>query len=194
MARNLLRLAMKTKDQAYRDRSIRTVKAFALAARTSPTSMPLMLRTLDELLDAKAAMEPAEPKPQTDLKQVKHSADVVTAQLMVAEPKDGRRSFVLSLSVAEPWHLYANPVGLETLLESQTDVAVYVGGKKVDAKVIYPKGKEIADSTGAKYFVYEGKVTIAGSIPATSGEFEARMKFSACKDGLCLPPSEVKVR
>jgi uncharacterized protein YyaL (SSP411 family) len=194
MARNLLRLGFKTKDDSYRDRGIRTVKAFAVALRTSPTSVPTMLRALDELLDAAGEPDKPAPKDNPAPKKPKESADTVTAKLTLEQPKGGQRGFALTLTVADPWHLYANPVGYEMLIESQTEVAVYVGGKKVTAKVEYPKGAVHMDSTGEKYFVYEGTVKITGSFPASEGEVELRVKLSACKDGLCLPGSEIKVK
>jgi uncharacterized protein YyaL (SSP411 family) len=194
MARNLLRLGAKTKDNAYRDRGVRTVKAFALAVRTNPTGMPGMLRALDELLDAAGEVDKPAPKDKPDAKKPKESADVVTPKLVLEEAKGGKRAFTLTLTVADPWHLYANPVGLEALLESQTDVSVYVGGKKTDAAVEYPKRKQITDSTGAKYLVYEGTTKITGSFPAGDGEVEVRVKLSACKEGLCLPASTLKVK
>ena len=193
MARNLFRLGVKLKDDAYRDRAIRTVKAFSLAMRTSPVGMPLMLRTLDELLDAAGADEP-KPKDDPKPKKPKESADTVTAKLTLDAPKDGNRTFAVSLTVDAPWHLYANPVGLESQLASQTEVLVYVAGKKVEAKVEYPKGKQITDSTGEKYLVYEGTVTIKGQFAMTEGEVEVRVKLSACKEGLCLPASTLKLK
>jgi uncharacterized protein len=194
MARNLIRLGLATKDAAYRDRGIRTIKAFALALRTGPTGMPTMLRALDELLDAAGEVDKPAPKLNPAPKKPKESAEVVSAKLALKEPKDGRREFTLRLAVEAPWHLYANPAGLDTLAESQTEVSVLVAGKKVEAKVEYPKGKEITDSTGAKYSVYEGAVTITGSFPTTEGAVELRVKLSACKEGLCLPPSVLKVK
>jgi uncharacterized protein YyaL (SSP411 family) len=194
MARNLLRFGLKTKEDVYRDRGIRTVKAFALALRTSPTSMPTMLRALDELLDAAGVEDKPTPKDNPAPKKPKNSADVVVSKLTLEEAKGGQRSFTLTLTVAEPWHLYANPVGSEMLLDSQTEVAVHVGGKKVAAKVEYPKGKEIMDSSGARYLVYEGTVKITGTFPASDGAVEVRVKLCACKEGLCLPASEVKVK
>jgi uncharacterized protein YyaL (SSP411 family) len=195
MARNLLRLGLKTKDDAYRDRGTRTVKAFALALRTNPTSMPAMLRALDELLDA--AHEPNKPAPKADPnpKKPKESADVVVAKLALEPAKDGKRVFALTLTVTEPWHLYANPVGAaEMLIDSQTEVTVFVGGKKVEAKIEYPKGKEITDTSGLKYSIYEGAVKVTGTFPATDGAVEVRVKLTACKEGTCLLPSVVKVK
>ena len=193
-ARNLLRLGAKLKDDTYRDRAVRTVKSFSLAMSTTPTAMPLMLRTLDELLDA--AGEPAQPAPKGEPvpKKPKESADVVMPKLALAAPKDGKRTFTLTLTVEKPWHLYANPVGLDSLIESQTEVSVYVGGKKVESKVEYPKGKADNDATLGKYFVYEGAVTLTGTFPATDGEVEVRVQLSACKEGLCLPPSVLKLK
>lgn len=194
MARNLLRLGLATKDDAYRDRGIRTVKTFALSMQTTPTSMPAMLRALDELLDAADKLDPPAPKDKPKPKKPKESADTLTAKLTLTPAKDGQRTFTLTLAVEAPWHLYANPVGLGTLLESQTEVSVYVGGKKVDAKVVYPKGKEISEATGEKYFVYEGTVKITGTFPASDGEVEVRVSLSSCKEGLCLPPSTLKLK
>ncbi len=194
MARNLLRLGAKLKDDTYRDRAIRTVKAFSLALSTHPTGMPLMLRTLDELLDAAGESNKPEPKDKPAPKKPKESADTVTSKLTLDAPKDGKRSFTLVLTTEAPWHLYANPVGAETLIESQTEVSVYVGGKKVEAKVEYPKGKKITDSTVGRYSVYEGAVTLTGTFPAGEGEVEVRVKLSACKEGLCLPPSVLKLK
>jgi|GEM_PF-4172772 len=194
MARNLLRIARATKDDTYRDRGIRTVKTFALAMQTSPTSMPAMLRALDELLDAADKTDPPAPKDKPKPKTPKESADTLTAKLALTPAKDGTRTFTVTLVVETPWHLYANPVGFPMLLDSQTEVSVYVGGKKVDAKVMYPKGKEIAEATGEKYFVYDGTVKITGTFPAGDGEVEVRVSLSACKEGLCLPPSTLKLK
>ena len=194
-ARNLFRLGAKLKDDAYRDRALRTAKAFALALSTAPTGMPLMLRTLDGLLDAPAG-GPVVPAPKEAPKPAKPkaSADTVTAKLALPAPTDGLRTFTLTLTVAEPWHLYANPVGPEVLAASRTEVSVYVDGKKVEAKVQYPKGKEVADATVGKYCVYDGTTTLTGTFPATAGTVEVRVSLSACKEGLCLPPSVLKLK
>jgi hypothetical protein len=93
-----------------------------------------------------------------------------------------------------PWHLYANPVDNESLLESQTELTVLVAGKPVKAKVDYPGGREIADASGARYRIYEGRVKITGSFPATEGDVEVRVKVTACREVTCLLPSVLKVK
>jgi hypothetical protein len=194
MARNLLRLSVATKDEAYRDRGIRTVKTFAMPLKTSPTSMPTLLRALDELLDMAGTEEKPPAKADPAPKKPKESADTVTAKLTLQDAKDGKQAFALTLNVTDPWHLYANPPGLDSLAESQTEVSVFVGGKKVDAKIEYPKGSEYKDATGDKYQVYVGTVTIKGSFAAAEGAVEVRVKVNACKDGKCLPPSVMMVK
>ena len=194
MARNLLRLAVATKDDAYRDRGIRTIKAFALALQSGPTSMPAMMRALDELLEASGAPEKSDPKDKPAQKKPRESADVVAPKLVIDPAKGGTRAFTLTLTVTEPWHLYANPVGLEALADAQTEVTVYVGGKKVETKLEYPKGKETTEEGTGKYRVYEGAVKVTGTFPATDGEVEVRVKLTACKEGTCLLPSVLKVK
>ncbi|MCS6864822.1 MAG: thioredoxin domain-containing protein [Gemmataceae bacterium] len=194
MARNLLRLGAKRKNEAYRDRGIRTIKAFALALRTSPAAMPTMLRALHELLETAETQQPPRPKDPPQPKKPKTSADVVDAHLTVETPPNGPRRFTLNLTIHEPWYLYANPVGLPMLAESQTEVRVYVAGQKVDSLVNYPKGQNVKESTGEQYAIYTGTVSITGTIPEKAGDIEVRVHVNACKPGVCLPPGELRLR
>ncbi len=192
MARNLLRLGAKLKNEAYRERGKRTIQAFTLALRTSPTAMPAMLRALLEMLDtADAQPRPQDPAPS---QKPKTSADVVEAQLTLEALPNGQRRFTLTLTVHKPWYLYANPVGWPMLAESQTEVRVYVAGQKVDTTVNYPAGQSVKESTGEEYAIYTGTVSITGSIPEKTGDVEVRVRVSACKKGVCLPPGELRVK
>jgi hypothetical protein len=192
MARNLLRLGATLKNQTYRERGMRTIKAFALALRTSPTAMPAMLRALQEMLDtADAQPRPQDPAPPP---KPKTSADVVDAKLTLESPQNGQRRFTLTLTVHKPWYLYANPVGWPMLVESQTEVRVYVAGQKVDTTVNYPPGQSVKEPTGEEYAIYTGTVSITGQIPEKAGDVEVRVRVSACKQGVCLPPGELRVR
>jgi hypothetical protein len=193
MARNLLRISLKTKDAAYRERCEKTLKAFSLSLRTTPGSVTTMALCLDEFLAAGGSDTlgtKADP-PKTP----KDSSDVVSAKVTVSEPAEGKRTVTLTLAVAEGWHIYANPVGSEDLLDSQTRLTVLVDGKQAKTEVVYPKGKSITDAAGAKYSVYEGTTTLTATIPAGKNALiEARVKFIACKDGKCLLPATLKVK
>ena len=191
MARNLLRIWQKTKDEKYRDLCVRTLKLFALAFRSSPASVPTFAQCLDELLDA-SGVDPATPKPAGDApKAPTESADVVKATLKLGEKNaKGERPFTLTLTVSPDWHIYANPVGDHELLGSQTDVSLPKGTIAAN----YPKGKPITDSSGAKYSIYEGTIEITGTLTPGSEEFELRVKLVACKEGKCLRQSVLRVK
>lgn len=193
MARNLLRLAKATGKPNYRALAEKSLKQFAFVLRTSPGSVPTMALCLHEYVSAGPAYRDSKGT-AAEPKSPKESADVVKASLEFQPVKDGRQSFSLRMTIASPWHLYANPVGNENLLESQTDVAVFIGGKKAIAVVNYPTGKESTDASGSKYGIYERELTITGNFPAGKGEIEVRVKMTACRESTCLLPSVLKLK
>ncbi len=191
MARNLLRLSVKTKEAKYRELCEKTMKQCTLALRTNPVSLPTMALCLDEFLAAGSTATPGGKIAPAKNPMV--SGEVVMATVKDAPAADAR-SFTLNLTVADGWHIYANPTGADSLADSQTDVTVYVGGKKIETSVEYPKGKQTTDASGAKYAIYEGEVKITGSFRASEGDVEVRVKVTACKEGKCLLPSLLKVK
>ena len=199
MARNLLQLAKKTGEAKYKDFGGKSIRAFAGVLKANPASVPGMARALDEMLDAEASpgREPGEKSPEVPQKP-RASADVVKAECKAAEPnKDGARVLTITLTVAEPWHVYANPIGNDELKASETKVELLTDGKPVKAAIEFPKGQEVKDSTGAMYRVYEGTVTITATLPAGGKDDplpEARVRVIACKEGTCLAPSTLKLR
>jgi uncharacterized protein YyaL (SSP411 family) len=192
-ARNLLRLSVKTKDSLYRERCEKTIKGFALSLRTNPASMPTMALCLEEFLAAGGPGSTAETKPEPP-KNPKESSDVVTAKATVGEPAEGQRKVTLTLTIADGWHIYANPVGDDTLRESETVVTVTASDKRVEAKIDYPRGNAVTDSAGSRYAVYEKTVIITAVVPATVEKIEMRVKVIACRDGKCLLPSLLRVK
>jgi uncharacterized protein YyaL (SSP411 family) len=192
MARNLLRLWQKTKSDRYRELCVRTIKAFALPLRLQPGTMPTLARCLDELLevtgDEPATREGKSPSPSMP----KESADVVTAKLEWAAPTGNNQQFTLTLTIAPGWHIYANPVGNATLKESQTTVAFSSNGQPLTEgfSLVMPKGKSFTDSSGETYSIYEGTITITGTVPKING-LELRVKVVACREGRCLLPSVI---
>jgi uncharacterized protein YyaL (SSP411 family) len=196
MARNLLRLWQKTKEEPYRELCVKTLKAFGLPLRLQPATMPTMVRCLDEYLEATGdestngtgkAVPPIRPK---------ESADVVSAKLELGVPRNAQtQDFTLTLTIAPGWHIYANPVDNEALKDSQTVVRLLANGQLLtsDFKLVMPKGKATTDSSGATYAIYEGTITITGTVPVTK-DLEVRVKLVACREGQCLVPSLLKVK
>jgi uncharacterized protein len=195
MARNLLRLWQKTKDDKYRDLCVKTIKVFSLAFRTGASSVPTLAQCLDELLDATGGEATAPSAAGEAPKAPRESADVVKAVVKLGEKiANGDRPFTLTLTVSPGWHIYANPVGGDNLLESQTEVTLAYGKTVSTATATYPKGTPLTDSSGAKYAIYEGTIAITGTIPAGKDEIEFRVKLTACKEGKCLLQSVIKVK
>jgi uncharacterized protein YyaL (SSP411 family) len=194
MARNLLRLASKTGKPEYRALCEKTMKQFALTLRMNPASVPTMAQCVDEFAASGGATANPGAKVEPP-KNPKQSADVVTAELKIAAGDKGKQQLVVTLKVADGWHVYANPVGDERLLESQTVMTVFVNSEAKQVEVTYPKGKEYQDVAGDKYNVYEGTVALSTTLEAPrDAKFEARVKVIACKDGKCLLPSVLKVK
>ncbi len=204
MAHNLVRLGNKTGDRTYRDFGLRTVKVFAMTLRTSPGSMPSLALALDELLDIAAKdptalAPPASPLASDPTKKSRESASVVKAELKAGAIADGKQSFTVTLTIEKPWHLYASPVGNATVKESETSVEVLIGGKKVEAAIVFPKGKLMKDPKEGDYRVYEGTVAITGTVSRgkDSGALEVRVSVNACKSGekgVCLQQSVLKLK
>lgn len=194
-ARNLIRLAAKTKDSAYRERGEKTIKSFALPLRTNPASLPTLALALDEFLATGGPADGGGAAKVDPPAKPRESADVVKAALKLGDPKDGKRTATVTLTVANGWHVYANPVGSDDLLESQTRLAVFVNGAEAKADVTYPKGKAYTDATGAKYAVYEGEVALTAVVAAdAAAKVEVRVKVIACSEGKCLRPSTLTVK
>ncbi len=127
-------------------------------------------------------------------------ASDASAQLMKSDSKvkttlkagpigaDGKQTVEVMLKIDAGWHLYANPVGNEDFLNSQTKVTV-VGDK--NAKITYPAGT--AMSLGdVKFKGYEHDAKIVVELTRTPGE-SATLKIlvSACDDKNCLLPGVI---
>src|SRR5207237_88120 len=90
---------------------------------------------------------------------------VVKAELKAGPvAADGTQEFTVTLTIDKPWHVYANPVGNDALKASETKVEVFVGGKAVEAAVVFPKGDTAKDAVAGEYRIYEGTATITGKL------------------------------
>ena len=195
MARNLLRLAAKTDAATYRDAAAKSLRAFGGMLRTSPGSAPNVARALDVWLDS-APKDVAVTDPKGPAKAPRESSDVVTAAVKLGVPAAGEPiPFTLTLTIAAPYHVYANPVGPEMLAQSATTVTATAAGRRpLDITVRYPAGTEAKDATAGAYRVYERTVTITGTLPAGTADVELRVRVVACREGTCLLPSVLRVR
>jgi hypothetical protein len=115
-----------------------------------------------------------------------------------AEKPDGNGSqnVVVTIDIDPKWHLYANPVKNEDMVNSQTVVKITAGSKLEDVKITYPPGKQKKDSIGT-YDIYEGKVEIKATVRRAKGDespLDVAVQVSACDEAKCLLPSTVKIK
>jgi hypothetical protein len=134
---------------------------------------------------------------QTLAQGVKKSDAVVKTEAKASKPaNDGTQQVTVTLTIDKDWHIYANPVGYEDLVSSQTTVAITSKGKLKSVKVDYPKGQVIKDQTlDAEYKVYEEEVVIKAKVQRVVGNthpLEVAVKFQACDAKRCLLPATVK--
>jgi hypothetical protein len=128
---------------------------------------------------------------------VKKSDAVVKAEAKANKPADdGSQQVTVTLTIDKDWHIYANPVGYEDLVSSQTTVAISSKGKIKSVKVNYPKGRVIKDpALDAEYKVFEEEVVIKAKVQRAAGNtdpLEVTVKFQACDAKRCLLPATVK--
>ena len=124
------------------------------------------------------------------------SDQVVKATAVAGKPgPDGKQVVTLTLAIDKPWHLYANPVGLDDLVPVQTVVSVKAKGALDNVKIDYPAGKKHKDSVG-DYRIYEDSATITVSVNRAKDDdspLELTVKIQACDEGSCRLPSELKL-
>ena len=103
----------------------------------------------------------------------------------------------ITLKVAHPWHVYANPVGYDELESARTTVEVLADGKKQPVVIDYPKGSVEKDEKGKDYHVYAGNVIIHGTLTAKDiAKLEVKLKVQACTSGAngrCLLPATLSI-
>lgn len=128
--------------------------------------------------------------------QIKKSDSVVKVKAVAGKADtDGNQTVTITLDVAKPWHIYANPVGHDMLTGAQT--VVKVTNKEADVKVAYPPGKTTKDTVVGDYKTYDGKVTIKAEVKRAKGDtgpLTLTVKIQACDEkSVCLLPATVKL-
>jgi hypothetical protein len=112
-----------------------------------------------------------------------------------AKTADGKEVINITFEVEKNWHIYANPVGDETIANAATVVLVEPKDK-VKIEVQYPKGKDKKDDIlGISYRVYVDKVTIPVHVQRVGGDstpLDVTVKYQACDKNHCLPEAVVK--
>jgi len=132
-----------------------------------------------------------EPKKKDE--QVKVEAHLSVDRL----PAGTECQILIRLTVEPGWHINAVPASPDTI-ETEVSFKGKLGTKLVRPK--FPKGKKLKlMDQDEPVSVYDGKVDIRGvlQIPESAGgqteEMEIAVKYQACNENICKPPTTVKL-
>jgi DsbC/DsbD-like thiol-disulfide interchange protein len=106
----------------------------------------------------------------------------------------GKQMVTIQLEVENGWHIYANPVDNELLVEEVTTVKVKTKSGAPRLQVIYPRPVVMKSPLGDTMKVYEGTVQIQTVVQRAnlSEPLEYTVIVYACNDKKCLPRGEIK--
>ncbi len=110
--------------------------------------------------------------------------------------KDGKQTITITMTIDKDWHFYANPVGVNDLVDAQTVVKITGKGKPEVLKIEYPEGTLFKDKTVGDYKVYEDKVSIKAIVkrkPGDTEKLDISVEVQACSKSTCLIPETVKL-
>jgi uncharacterized protein YyaL (SSP411 family) len=192
---NLVVLYSLTKKQGYLAQAEKNLRAYTPTLKGNPSGVPIMVCTLDEILQLGGFTE--EPTAKEEPKKPLDSADVLEVSLSRLAVENGIESFTIRIIIKDGWHIYANPVENKILLESATQIELLIDGKPAaKADFEYPKG-ELKKEKDGDYRTYEGKIGIVIKLNHADTKdaktITARVKVVACNDKTCLKPSTIKV-
>lgn len=110
----------------------------------------------------------------------------------------GKQKVVITLTINDPWYVYANPVGNEDFASAKTQITILGKEELKSVEVNYPKGKVKEYPGIGKFGIYEKKVDIEAVVQRAAGDtapLNVRVRFQACNPkGQCLLPATVQLK
>ena len=167
-ALNLITLAERTGEAAYRERAERLLRAFSRAVAELPIAHVTLLRAIAALGPVVAA--PA-PRPQAPAPIASAAQEIVTVRATLDRSAVGDwKPFQLELTIQDGWHVNANPPLLRFLIATQVS-----SGENEVRKLRYPKADQ-----------YQGRVTLEGEIKVRNGTPSLSLTYQPCDEEKCL--------
>ena len=188
--RVLRQLSAVTSDPSYARAAERALSAQSEALAYRPSALATLVVALNEQPAPGSAPQreagewaagPAAPLPR--------SADHVRVRLSWSEVQPARA--VVRMSIDKGWHVNANPASLSFLVP--TTVELEGGG--AGGRIEYPGGRDFQPRFApVSLQVYEGEIDIPVTLPAPlPGSLRASVRYQACDERSCLPPSVSRV-
>jgi uncharacterized protein YyaL (SSP411 family) len=179
-ALNLLELAARTGERAFRERAERVVAAFGEAIDELPLAHVTLVRAAMRVEGEAPAARPRRPAAASALER--EARDVVEATAWLeGDEEAGWRRFVVELAIREGWHLNANPAGQPFL------VPLVVSGSV--RELTYPPAEPLAASLASEPIpTYRGRVQVSGQAAVGKGAPVVSVTYQACDASRCLAP------
>jgi uncharacterized protein len=203
---DLMTLYQATGEASYRDHAGKALDAFSTSLSQVPAAMPAVVIGLEQYLDSKSdkvAVNITSPfGTQDDPPSRTVTATARTADGTPTTLAPGQEFVaVVSLTIQDGWHIYANPAGLPEMrpttlgLDPQSEATVRL------LEVSYSAGEsKVLGSLGTeKVALYEGKVQftarlkLADDARAGTAKLSFRLSYQACNDQLCQAPARLEV-
>jgi hypothetical protein len=189
---DLLTLAEKTGEPRFLERAERALRGFSTQLERFPEAVPMLAAAVvryprvaqragsgDRPAQVAATTAGPEPEGASPPEALDALARRVVEARASASGTGAWRPLEVHLSLADGWHVNANPASEEFLIP--TEVAGEVRA------VRYPAGESFHfPFAETPLRVYQGEVTIRGE--AAAGAEEVRLTYQACDDRRCLPP------
>jgi uncharacterized protein YyaL (SSP411 family) len=198
---NLLELHRVTGESSYRDHAAKALGAFSTLISERGFAMPMMLVALERYLDqepgASATGSPIAATPDP----AKPAVVAATARASGPIAPGGELDVVVSLTIQDGWHLYANPTGVPELKPTTLTIDRSSEPLATVVKVTYPAGEaKILESTGTeKVSLYEAKIQVsvrirlADDVKPGAVRVKLQLSYQACNDRLCLAPAKLEI-
>ena len=203
--RNLVTLAKATGEERYLDVAGQTLEAFSATLMQSPASAPLMLVGLGEYLDARPGPDGTSAVDRGS--KLLDSSSQVSATGRLTETKapiapGSELSVTIDIKIAQGWHIYANPSGLDEIAPTKLTLEIDAGSATMLESVQYPDGiaKLLASTGKSKVTVLENNVEIKATIKLDpklkpgSHALMFNLHCQACNDKSCLSPARLAVK
>jgi len=188
---NLLRLAERTSDTAWRSRAEKALCAHGALIEKRPEAVRTL--ALAAASFAPESTRPAHSQTEAELRDARDEPVAVDLRLTPAATDESARDentethhFELSLQISTGWHVYANEQTLAWV--PRTELAAR------DAEltaVAYPPGA-VGPEEGVE--IYAGHIVISGACRVAGPEPTLTLTYQACDDTRCLSPATLDVR
>jgi uncharacterized protein YyaL (SSP411 family) len=173
-ALNLLTLAERTGDVAYRERAAALLRAFGPLVSDQVEAARAMMLVIRRL----ASQEGESAAPRGVLDQ--EARAVVEARLALDPGKRGDwERFHLRLRIEPGWHVQSHPASRAELVPTS------VQGDGVELRgLVYPPAQKLAEGASG----WAGEVEIAGECRRSAPRGSLTLRYQACDESRCLPP------